>query len=106
MWRETSAPERTRITPPALAAPATTISEDEMCTILDRLEATRDIFRENWELRNLLSQREAETEELRTRNAEIEEMMRKFAPLLVNAGTAMGLTAKNEKPTTKIFSYV
>ena len=88
MWKETTAPEQTRNTAPA--ATARSINEDELRTILERLEATRDIFRENLELR--------------TRNLEMEEMMRKFAPLLVNAGTAMGLAAKNEKPETKIFT--
>jgi hypothetical protein len=34
---------------------------------------------------------------LRSRNAELEEIMRKFAPLL-DAATTMGLVAKNEKP--------
>jgi hypothetical protein len=102
MWKENWGPEQTRTTAPA--ATAKPITEDEMRTILDRLEATGDIFRENWELRNLLSTREAETKELRTRNAEMEELIRKFAPLLVNAGTEMGLAAKHEKPPMKIFT--
>src|SRR5271156_6798517 len=102
MWKETTAPEQTRNTAPA--ATARSINEDELRTILERLEATRDIFRENLELRNLLSQCEVETRELRTRTLEMEEMMLKFAPLLVNAGTAMGLAAKKEKPETKIFT--
>jgi hypothetical protein len=59
---------------------------------------------ENGELRNLLSHREAETKELRVRNAEKEEMLRQFAPMLVNAGTTMEMVAKNEKPPTKIFT--
>jgi hypothetical protein len=34
----------------------------------------------------------------------MEDMIRKFAPLLVNAGTEMGLAAKHEKPPMKIFT--
>jgi hypothetical protein len=49
------------------------------------------------ELRAILSGLETETRELRSRNAELEEIMRKFAPLL-DAATTMGLVAKNEKP--------
>jgi hypothetical protein len=37
---------------------------------------------------------------LRSRNAELEEIVRKFAPLLLDAATTMGLAAKNEKPDT------
>jgi hypothetical protein len=72
------------------------IAEDEMRVILERLEATRDIFRENRELKSVLFRRESETKELRARNAELEEIMRKFAPILQNAATTMGLAAKNE----------
>lgn len=99
MWKENPAPERTR--PPAIAKP---INEDEFRSILDRLEATRNMLHENGELRNLLSHRETETRELRVRNEEMEEMLRKFAPILVNAGNAMEMAAKNEKPPTKIFT--
>jgi hypothetical protein len=94
MWKETPAPEAPKTT--ALTASAKPINEDELRTILDRLEATRDIFRENRELRGVLSRREAETQVLRTRNAELEEILRKFAPMLLNAATTMGLAAKNE----------
>jgi hypothetical protein len=38
---------------------------------------------------------------LQTRNAELEEMMRKFAPMLLNVATTMGLAAKNGKPEAK-----
>ena len=95
MWKETSPVEltKTSASPAALAKPVT---EDELRTILDRLEATRDIFRENRELRSVLTRREAETRELRTRNAELEEIMRKFAPMLLNVATTMGLAAKTE----------
>jgi hypothetical protein len=65
---------------------------------LDRLDAARDIFRQNRELREVLSRREAETQALRSRNAELEEILRKFAPMLLNVATTMGLVAKNEKP--------
>jgi hypothetical protein len=99
MWKETPAPERTR--PPAIAKP---INEDEFSSILDRLEATRSMLHENGELRNLLSHREAEKKELRVCIEEKEEMLRKLAPMLVNAGTAMEMVAKNEKPPTKIFT--
>ena len=99
MWKENPAPERTR--PPAILKP---IDEDEFRSILDRLEATRDMLHENGELRNLLSHREAEKKELRVRIEEMEEMLRQFGPMLVNAGTAMELVAKNEKPKMKIFT--
>jgi len=53
MWKETSATE-----PPKTAASAATakpVTEDELHAILDRLEAARDIFRQNRELREVLS---------------------------------------------------
>jgi len=43
-----------------------------------------------------LSRRESETQALRHRNAELEEIMRKFAPMLLNVATTMGLAAKTE----------
>ncbi len=95
MWKETAATEQPKTTAPAPAQPVT---ENELSTILDRLEAARDIFRLNRELRDVLSRREAETQALRNRNAELEEIMRKFAPMLLNMATTMGLAAKNEKP--------
>jgi hypothetical protein len=73
------------------------VTEDELRAIFDRLDVARDIFRQNRELREILSGLETETRELRSRNAELEEIMRKFAPLL-DAATAMGLAANNEKP--------
>jgi pantothenate synthetase len=97
MWKETAATEPTRNTAAVAAQP---VNEDELRAILDRLESTRDIFRENRELRNVLSVRESETLALRSRNAELEEIMRKFAPILLDAATTLGLTAKNEKPDT------
>jgi hypothetical protein len=37
---------------------------------------------------------------LRSRNAELEEIMRKYAPMLMDVATTMGLAAKNEEPDT------
>jgi hypothetical protein len=98
MWKETTATETPKATAPA--ATAKPVTEDELRAILDRLDAARDIFRQNRELREVLSRREAETHSLRSRNAELEEIMRKFAPMLLNVATTMGLVAKNEKPDT------
>ena len=93
MWKETSASERPTTTAPAAPKP---VNESELHEILDRLGAARDIFRENRELREVLSRRETELRESRRRNAEFEEIMRKFAPILLNVGTTMGLAANNE----------
>ena len=93
MWKETTATEPPKTTMPA--APAKPVTEDELRAILDRLEATRDIFRENRELRGVLSRREGEAQALRTRNAELEEIMRQFAPTLLNMAATMGVVAKN-----------
>jgi hypothetical protein len=98
MWKETSVTE-----PPKTTAPPTTakpVTEDELLTILDRLETTRDIFRQHHELRGVLSRREAETQALRKRNTELEEIIEKFAPMLLEMATTMGLAAKNEKVDT------
>ena len=95
MWKDTTATEAP--TNNAQAATAKPVTEDELRGILDRLEATREIFRQNRELRGVLSRREAETQTLRSRNAELEDIMRKFAPMLLNVATTMGLAAKNEK---------
>ena len=94
MWKDSAVSE-----PPKATAPAVTskpVTEDELRTILDRLESTRDIFRENRELRDVLSRRESESQALRHRNAELEDIMRKFAPMLLNVATTMGLAAKTE----------
>jgi hypothetical protein len=98
MWKETTATEPPRTTAPAETARP--VTEDELRTILDRLDASRDIFRQNRELREVLHRRETETQTLRSRNAELEGIMRKFAPMLLNVATTMGLAAKNEKPDT------
>jgi hypothetical protein len=94
MWKESPAPEAIKTNGPT--ATVKPVTEDELRGILDRLDATRDIFRENRELRNVLSRRDAETQTLRSRNAELEEIMRKFSPMLLNMATTMGLAAKNE----------
>ncbi len=94
MWKETSPTESPRTAPAGTVKPVT---DDEWRAILDRMETTRDIFRQNRELRDVLSRREAETQSLRSRNAELEEIMRNFAPTLLNMATKMGLAAKNEK---------
>jgi hypothetical protein len=98
MWKETAATELPRTTAPAVGAKP--VTDDEWRGILDRLETTRDIFRQHRELRDVLSRRESETQALRIRNAELEEMLRKFAPLLQNMATTMGLAAKNENTET------
>jgi hypothetical protein len=94
MWKETLATEPPRTTAPAAPQP---INEDELRSLLDRLESARDIFRLNRELREVLSRREGETQALRSRNAQLEEIVRKFAPMLLDAATAMGMAAKNDK---------
>jgi hypothetical protein len=97
MWKETAATEPPKTTAPAAVQPVT---EEELRAIFDRLDAARDIFRQNRELREVLFRRETETRELRSRNAELEEILRKFAPMLLDVATTMGLAAKNEKPDT------
>jgi hypothetical protein len=97
MWKETAVTEPPRPSAPPAAQP---INENELRAILDRLDSARDIFRQNRELREVLSRRETETQALRNRNAELEEIMRKFAPTLLNVATTMGLAARNEKPDT------
>ena len=97
MWKDTSPIEIPKNGATQVGGgPPKALTEDELRSILDRLEATRDIFRENRELRGVLSRREAESKELRARNLELEEIMRKFAPMLLNVATTMGLAAKTE----------
>ena len=100
MWKETSPVEIAKTSAPQMST-AKPVTEDELRAILDRLDATRDIFRENRELRSVLSRREAETKELRNRNIELEGIMRKLAPMLLNAATTMGLAAKTEMHETR-----
>jgi hypothetical protein len=99
MWKEPTATELAK--PATAAATSKPITEDELQGIMDRLDATRDIFRQNRELKEVLSRREGENRALQSRNAELEEIMRKFAPMLLNVATTMGLMAKNEKPDTR-----
>jgi hypothetical protein len=96
MWKEsiaTEAPPKNNLS----GAATKPVTEEELQAILDRLESTREIFRQNRELRDVLLRREAETQTLRTRNAELEEIMRKFAPMLLNVATSMGMAVKNQK---------
>jgi hypothetical protein len=99
MWKETAATESSKTTAPGDTAQP--VTEHELREMLDRLGAARDIFRQNRELREVLSRRETETKTLRSRNAELEEIVRKFAPMLMDAATALGSAAKNEKPDTQ-----
>ena len=96
MWRETSPTETPRTNAPS-STMANPVTDEEWRSLLDRMETTRDVFRQNRELRDVLSRREAETQALRNRNAELEDILRKFAPTLLNIATTMGLAAKNEK---------
>jgi hypothetical protein len=97
MWKELAATGPLKTTDPAASQPVT---EEELAAIFDRLDTARDIFRQNRDLREALSGLETETRKLRIRNAELEETLRKFAPMLVDAATTMGLAAKNEEPDT------
>jgi hypothetical protein len=99
MWKDSTFTEPPK--PSAPDAASKPITEDELQTIVDRLDATRDIFRQNRELKDVLSRRESETRALQSRNSELEEIMRRFAPVLQNAATTMGLAAKNEKAEAK-----
>jgi hypothetical protein len=97
MWKELAATGPPKTTDPAAAQPVT---EEELAAIFDRLDTARDIFRQNREIREVLSRRETETRKLQSRNAELEEILRKFAPMLLDAATNMGLAARNEEPGT------
>ena len=97
-WKETAASELPKTTPPV---PSHNRSRKRNCARYWTGWRTRDIFRQNRELKEVLFRRETETRELRNRNAELEELVRKFAPMLMDAATAMGSAAKNEKPDTQ-----
>ena len=97
MWKELAATGPLKTTDPGAAQPVT---EEELASIFDRLDTARDIFRQNREIREILSRRETETRKLQSRNAELEEILRKFAPMLLDAATNMGLAAKDEEPET------
>ena len=93
MWKEAPTVEQPRSGAPQAASPKS-ITEDDLNAIVERLHATRDLLRENQELRSVLFRRENESKELRARNAELEEIVRKFAPILLNAATTMELAAR------------
>jgi hypothetical protein len=97
MWKELAATGPLKTTDAAAPQPVT---EEELTAIFDRLDTARDIFRQNREIREILSRRDAETRKLRSRNAELEEILRKFAPMMLDAATTMGLAAKDEEPDT------
>jgi len=88
MWKEATATE------PPKTATANPVTEDELRAIFDRLDAARDIFCQNRELREVLFRLETETRALRSRNAELEEIMRKFAPTLLHVATTMCIVAR------------
>ena len=92
MWKETTATEPPRTTAQDAQKPVT---EQELRAIFERLDTARDVFSQNRELREVLSRHETETLELRSRNAELEEILRKYAPMLLEAATTMGLAAKD-----------
>ena len=96
MWKEVAATE-----PPTTTAPvavAQPVTEEELHAIFERLDVARDIFGQNRELREVLSRRETETRKLQSRNAELEEILRNFAPMLLDVATTLGLAAKDEEP--------
>ena len=97
MWKELAATGPLKTTDPSASQPVT---EEELTAIFDRLDTARDIFRQNREIREILSRRDTETRKLRSRNAELEEILRKFAPMMLDAATTMGLAAKDEEPDT------
>jgi hypothetical protein len=97
MWKELAATGPLKTTDPSASQPVT---EEELTAIFDRLDTARDIFRQNREIREILSRRDTETRKLRSRNAELEEILRKFAPMMLDAATTMGLAAKDEEPET------
>ena len=70
MWKELAATGPLKTTDPAAAQPVT---EEELAAIFERLDAARDIFSQNRELREVLSRRQTETQALRSRNAELEK---------------------------------
>ena len=97
MWKELAATGPLKTTDPAAAQPVT---EEELASIFDRLDTARDIFRQNREIREILSRRETEIRKLQSRNAELEDILREYAPMLLDVATTMGLAAKNEELDT------
>jgi hypothetical protein len=77
---------------------AKSVTEEEYVEMVDRLDATRqDVFCQRRELRALLSHLEDENRALHSRIAELEGIMRRFAPILLNAATAIESAATNER---------
>jgi hypothetical protein len=74
------------------------VKEQEYLELVHRLDATLDVFRQFRELREVLSRQEDESRALHSRIAELEGIMRQFAPILLNAATTIELAAKNERP--------
>jgi hypothetical protein len=99
MERESINGERQRIAEPIIAAQP--VTEEEWHTMMFRLDSTRDIFRQNREMREVLSRREADNRALQTRNHELEEVIRKFAPMLMDVATKMGLAARDQSVSTR-----
>ncbi len=97
MWKELAATGPLKTADPAAAQPVT---EEELAAIFERLDAARDIFSQNRELRETLSRRKTENQALQSRNAELEEILRKFAPMLLDAATTMGSVITDENPDT------
>ena len=97
MWKELAATGPLKTTDQAAAQPVT---EEELAAIFDRLDTARDIFRQNREIREILSRRETEIRKLQSRNAELEDILREYAPMLLDVATTMGLAAKNEELDT------
>ena len=97
MWKELAATGPLKTTDPAASQPVT---EEELAAIFDRLDTARDIFRQNREIREILSRRETEIRKLQSRNAELEDILREYAPRLLDVATTMGLAAKNEELDT------
>jgi hypothetical protein len=74
------------------------VTEQEYLEMVHRLDATLDVFRQLRALREVLLRREDESRALHNRIAELEGIMRQFAPILLNAATTIELAAKNETP--------
>jgi hypothetical protein len=87
MLKELAATGPLKTTDPAAAQPVT---EEELAAIFDRLDTARDIFRQNREIREILSRGETEIRKLQSRNAELEDILREFAPMLLHVATTMG----------------
>ena len=95
MWKETTATEPPKTTTPA--APAKPVTEDELRSILERCRNQPGTFSaRTGNCGVFCPAAKARRRHCGTRNAELEEIMRQFAPTLLNIATTMGLAAKNE----------